>query len=110
MDELGAIQLSDRRGREAAFRSGTGVEVLSPSSVNASRDRETKLKLYSRRGVQEYWLVSLQELNVEVYQRKGEWLSLSRTVKSSDTLESSLIPGFAAEVNRFFFHPLTRDS
>ena len=33
------------------------VEVLSPGLANERRDRETKLKLYSRRGVQEYWVV-----------------------------------------------------
>src|SRR5712692_8151827 len=30
------------------------VEVLSPGTTNQQRDREIKLKLYSRRGVQEY--------------------------------------------------------
>ena len=79
------------------------VEVLSPGSVNATRDRETKLKLYSRRGVQEYWIVSLQDLNVEVYRREGEWLTLSRTFESSDTLESQLLPDFTCEVNKFYF-------
>jgi Uma2 family endonuclease len=33
------------------------VEVLSPGSRNQRRDREAKLKLYSRRGVLEYWIV-----------------------------------------------------
>ena len=64
------------------------VEVLSPGPVNATRDRQAKLKLYSRRGVQEYWIVSWQERRVEVYRRDGEWLTLSRTVESSDSLES----------------------
>lgn len=30
------------------------VEVLSPGTQNEQRDRETKLKLYAERGVQEY--------------------------------------------------------
>jgi Uma2 family endonuclease len=30
------------------------VEVLSPGKANEQRDRQAKLKLYSRRGVQEY--------------------------------------------------------
>jgi Uma2 family endonuclease len=83
------------------------VEVLSPGSVNATRDLDTKLKLYSRRGVQEYWIVSLQELTVEIYRRDGEWLTLSRIFDSSETLESPLLPGFIGEVNRFFFRPPT---
>src|SRR5205823_5499727 len=34
------------------------IEVLSPGSTNAHRDREAKLKLYSRRGVEEYWVIN----------------------------------------------------
>ena len=33
------------------------VEVLSSGSENEKRDRELKLKLYSARGVREYWIV-----------------------------------------------------
>ena len=79
------------------------VEVLSPGQVNATRDRQTKLKLYSRRGVYEYWIVSWQERKVHVFRREGDWLTLSRTVESSDSLESPLLPGFTCDVNRFFF-------
>ncbi|HBY76579.1 MAG TPA: hypothetical protein DEG47_06160, partial [Cyanobacteria bacterium UBA11148] len=34
------------------------VEVLSPGVENVRRDQEVKLKLYSSRGVQEYWIVN----------------------------------------------------
>src|SRR2546422_8853614 len=34
------------------------IEVLSLGKANEERDREIKLKLYSRRGVLEYWIVS----------------------------------------------------
>ena len=33
------------------------VEVLAPGPKNIQRDRQTKLKLYARRGVDEYWIV-----------------------------------------------------
>src|SRR3712207_5956267 len=33
------------------------VEVLSPGAVNERRDREAKLRLYARQGVDEYWIV-----------------------------------------------------
>src|SRR5207248_4248696 len=46
------------------------VEILSPGSTNVHRDREAKLKLYSRRGVQEYWIISWQDQNVEIYRRE----------------------------------------
>jgi Uma2 family endonuclease len=44
------------------------VEVLSPGTQNEQRDREVKLKLYSDRGVQEYWILEhWQVQQVEVY-------------------------------------------
>ena len=46
------------------------VEVLSPGNTNERRDREAKLKLYSRHGVQEYWIVDWMKRQVEVYQRE----------------------------------------
>src|SRR5262249_10211009 len=43
------------------------IEVLSPGFANEKRDRDAKLKLYSRRGVNEYWIVDWLMRNVEVY-------------------------------------------
>jgi len=36
------------------------IEVLSLGSTNTRRDREVKLKLYSRRGARECWIVNWQ--------------------------------------------------
>jgi Uma2 family endonuclease len=33
------------------------IEVLSPGAANKRRNREARLDLYSRRGVEEYWIV-----------------------------------------------------
>ena len=38
-----------------------------PVETNERRDREAKLKLYSRRGVLEYWIVDWRTQQVEVY-------------------------------------------
>jgi Uma2 family endonuclease len=43
------------------------VEVLSPVKTNEQRHREAKLKLYSVRGIVEYWIVNAQSQNVAVY-------------------------------------------
>ena len=43
------------------------IEVLSPGSENERRDREVKLKLYSRRGADEYWIINWRERRLEVY-------------------------------------------
>jgi Uma2 family endonuclease len=74
------------------------VEVLSPGSTNERRDREAKLKLYSRRGVLEYWIVDWRAQQVEVYRREDLALRLVATLYPADTLQSPLLPGFACQV------------
>src|SRR5947209_11026204 len=78
------------------------VEVLSPGSENERRDREVKLKLYSRRNVKEYWIVNWRERSLEIYRREDAVLTLDRTLDDSDVLESPLLPGFRCEVSQLF--------
>jgi Uma2 family endonuclease len=78
------------------------VEVLSPGATNERRDREVKLKLYSRRGVLEYWIVDWQARQVEVYRREELALRLVATLYATDTLTSPLLPGFACGVVTLF--------
>src|SRR3989454_3077343 len=46
------------------------IEVLSPGATNEKRDREAKLKLYSRCGVDEYWIVDWRQRRIEVFRRE----------------------------------------
>jgi Uma2 family endonuclease len=78
------------------------VEVLSPGSTNEHRDREVKVKLYSRRGVQEYWVISWQDQRVEIYRREEGVLTLARTLYRDDTLQSPLFSGFSCPVSHLF--------
>ncbi len=78
------------------------IEVLSPGSANERRDREVKLKLYSRRGAEEYWLVNWQERRLEVYRRQEGVLELDKTLDEADTLQSPILPGFNCKVGQFF--------
>jgi Uma2 family endonuclease len=75
------------------------VEVLSPGSVNERRDREAKLKLYSRRGVFEYWIVDWRLKQIEVYRRVNAHLELACTIYETDMLTSPLLPGFECRLN-----------
>ncbi len=67
------------------------VEVLSPDNENDRRDRELKLKLYSERGVQEYWIIDWQKQQVEAYRREqiaitvGQYAVSSRPVNQPST-------------------------
>jgi len=78
------------------------VEILSPGTTNERRDREAKLKLYSRRGVLEYWIVDWCTQQVEVYRGEELALRLVATLYTTDTLTSPLLLGFACEVATLF--------
>jgi Uma2 family endonuclease len=79
------------------------VEVLSPGKRNEYRDRVAKLKLYSRRGVSEYWIVDWVQRTVEVYRREGDALKPAAVLHSDDALESPVLPGFSCPVSKLFF-------
>lgn len=79
------------------------VEVLSPGKANVQRDRVTKLALYSRRGVLEYWIVDWMQRLVEVYRREGAALKHAATLHAGDALESPTLPGFSCQVAKLFF-------
>lgn len=78
------------------------VEVLSAGSENERRDREAKLKLYSARGVQEYWIINWRSPQVEVYRREKALLTLVCTLFPGDELVSTLLPGFSCAIDRLF--------
>ena len=78
------------------------IEVLSPGKANEERDRQAKLKLYSRKGVHEYWIVSWMSQFVEVYRRANAELRLAATLYHKDTLSSPLLPGFSCRVAQLF--------
>ena len=78
------------------------VEVLSPGATNERRDREAKLKLYSRRGVYEYWIVDWRQRQVQVYRREQAALHLIETLFDEDDLRSPLLPEFSCKVAQLF--------
>jgi len=82
------------------------VEVLSPGAENERRDRDVKLKLYSRRGVDEYWILDCQQRRVEVYRRypaDPDVLRLAAALGAEDLLASPRLPGFGVRVGALFF-------
>jgi Uma2 family endonuclease len=69
------------------------VEILSEST--AKTDRTTKLKLYGRYGVAEYWLIDPAEYSAEIYRLGPGGYELAAQLDSSQSLTSPLFPGFA---------------
>ena len=78
------------------------VEILSPGQQNEYRDQQVKLKLYSRHGVQEYWIVSWQRQTLEIYRRQAAQLQMFGTLLSGDSLSSPSLPGFTTSVDQIF--------
>ncbi|OCQ93058.1 hypothetical protein AMR42_00550 [Limnothrix sp. PR1529] len=78
------------------------VEVISQSSQDIARDRQVKLKLYSRVGVREYWIVDWQQQTVEIYRRSQARLELVYTLFAEDELTSPLFANFTLKVAEIF--------
>jgi Uma2 family endonuclease len=78
------------------------VEVLSPGAQNIRRDRQVKLRAYSRFGVSEYWLVDHRARNVEVWRHDGNELRPVGTLGPEDLLTSPLLPSFSVRIGQFF--------
>lgn len=81
------------------------VEILSPGRANEVRDREIKLDLYSRQGVQEYWIVDCQRRSVDVFRRTPQELQLVAGLHDGDVLTSPLLPGFECPVSNLWEPP-----
>ncbi|MEM9272800.1 MAG: Uma2 family endonuclease [Cyanobacteria bacterium P01_F01_bin.143] len=78
------------------------IESLDKRAKNARRDRELKLKLYSVRGVREYWIVDWRTSKLEVYRRENSRLVLVETLFPGDILTSPLLPNFQVAIEILF--------
>ncbi len=78
------------------------VEVLSAGSDNERRDREVNRKLYTIRGVQEYWVVDWKKQQVEVFRRDSNGLPPIATLFCQDILTSPLLPNFEQSIEEVF--------
>jgi Uma2 family endonuclease len=76
------------------------IEVLSESTER--RDRTTKLKLYARYGVREYWLIDPAARTAEIHRMAPQGLELAGTLASADELTSPLLPGFRLTLTKVF--------
>jgi|SRR5271157_774215 len=74
------------------------VEVLSEST--AQIDRTTKLKLYARYGVAEYWVIDPVAYSAEIYRLVPGGYELSAQLDSTQSLTSPLFPGFSLPLTR----------
>jgi len=76
------------------------VEILSPSTEE--RDRTFKFREYAQYGAQEYWLVSPEKREIEVYKNSEKGFQLVKKFVSADVLNSSLFPDIQLNVQEIF--------
>jgi Uma2 family endonuclease len=78
------------------------VEIVSPGSENARRDRVVKRQVYGKHGVREYWIVDPERLTVEIYRVHQKSLELFATLVDQDELTSPLLPHLGFPVASIF--------
>jgi Uma2 family endonuclease len=97
-DQCDTIVTNDRLSGPPALV----VEILSPGSSNVRRDRVTKLQLYAKHGVPEYWIIDLRNSAVERYVNQESTLTLQETLGEEETLTTPALPGFSCRVSEIF--------
>ncbi len=78
------------------------VEIMSPGKQNMERDRVTKLKLYSRFAVKEYWIVNPMNKQVEVFRTTSHGLRLVEKLDETEILVTPLFPNFSLQITELF--------
>lgn len=97
------LYISKKRSRILTHKNVQGapdlvVEVLSKGTADI--DRETKLKLYERFGVTEYWMIDPEKPAAEIYRAAKKRMKLSAKLAPKDSLTSPLFPGFSLPLRK----------
>jgi Uma2 family endonuclease len=75
------------------------IEILSPGSSNIRRDRHLKQKLYSSRGVDEYWIIDPETRTIDVHRKRKEGgLQFAVSLQENDELTTPVLPDFRVSV------------
>jgi Uma2 family endonuclease len=77
-------------------------EVVEEGLANTGRDCGTKLKLYSKHGVPEYWVVYPKTMTIDQWVKRGDSLIRLKTLGLNDTLTSEIVSGFSCLVSEIF--------
>ena len=78
------------------------IEVVSPGTENARRDREMKRQVYGKHGVKEYWVADPPNRYLEIYRLKRRTLALAETLMDDDEVTSPVLPGFKCRARQIF--------
>jgi Uma2 family endonuclease len=76
------------------------IEILSPGSENAKRDRQIKRQLYRKYSVQEYWIVDPESHTIEIY--RSPKFNRPKILSIDGILTTPLLPKFRCPVSEVF--------
>lgn len=76
------------------------VEILSPTT--AERDRKIKFRLYEKYGVREYWLVSPEAENIQIFVLRGGKHEMLGNFSGSHEVRSEVLKGFTCKASQVF--------
>ncbi len=76
------------------------VEILSPST--STRDLRDKRRLYADKGVREFWVISPETRQVQIYYLQQKADRPSVVLEEIDTLGTDLLPGLEIPVGELF--------
>jgi Uma2 family endonuclease len=77
------------------------VEILSKGTQQV--DRGTKMRLYRRFLVPEYWIVDPLRMSIEVYVLENNEYIMTSYAEEIGEIESTILAGFTLEVAKIFF-------
>jgi Uma2 family endonuclease len=78
------------------------IEVISPGAENRRRDFTAKRQLYGKYGIEEYWIVDIENREVLVYRNENHSLREIAKLKNDDEVTSPVLPGFHLHVAEVF--------
>lgn len=76
------------------------VEILSPST--AEMDRKAKFTLYEKYGVREYWIVSPEAENVQIFALRAKGYELLGNFTGEQQVRSEVLSGFTCAAEEVF--------
>ncbi|MDA3939387.1 MAG: Uma2 family endonuclease [Spirochaetia bacterium] len=80
------------------------IEILSPST--GYKDETSKLALYEKYGVKEYWIVNPEAEYIMIYHLEGKKYSKPDYLRKEDFLESIVLKGLKINLQDIFSHNL----
>ncbi|HEY0544072.1 MAG TPA: Uma2 family endonuclease [Pyrinomonadaceae bacterium] len=78
------------------------IEIVSPGSENARRDRVVKRQVYGKHGVQEYWVIDPENRTLKVYRLQQKSLELFATLADQNEVASPLLPHLSFPAIKIF--------